>query len=49
MPFNDNHNNIPLIAIDMTEIIGPNILKEAIDANLSPNGQPISKKPAAIR
>jgi hypothetical protein len=33
----------------MTEIIGPNILKEGIDANLRPSGQPISKKPATIR
>ncbi len=49
IPFNDNHNKIPLIAIESTERTGPNILKEGIADNLRPSGQPISKKPAAIR
>jgi len=45
----ESHNKIPLMVIDKTEIIGPNTLYDGIDANLRPSGQPISKKPAAIR
>jgi hypothetical protein len=49
MPLSENHNKIPLIAIDAIDIIGPKILKEGKADNFKPRGHPISKKPATIR